>query len=172
MAEKKEDKKKKDGEEKSGGGNKMMIIMIAVMVILLIAVGVAAFLFGARMGAKEQANNNVPVETEEQAPENMPGPLVEVQEFIINILDNDENTRYLKAAMTLEVDSEETVTEVTARMPQIRDTILLLMGNKTFDELRDLQGKLQLRAEMLRSINKVLSSGKVNNIFFTEFVVQ
>jgi flagellar FliL protein len=57
-------------------------------------------------------------------------------------------------------------------MPQIRDAILLLVGNKSFSELNDLQGKLQLRAELINRINGVLVSGKVKRIFFTEFVVQ
>jgi flagellar FliL protein len=57
-------------------------------------------------------------------------------------------------------------------MPQIRDAILLLIGNKTFAELSDLQGKLQLRAEIIARLNKLLTTGKVKGIYFTEFVVQ
>ena len=57
-------------------------------------------------------------------------------------------------------------------MPQIRDAILLLMSNKTFSEMSDLQGKLQLRAELLSRINSFFRKGKVQKIYFTEFVVQ
>jgi flagellar FliL protein len=97
--------------------------------------------------------------------------MVDIDDFIINILDKNE-TRYLKAALTLELDSEETAAEVNERMPQIRDAILLLIGNKTFAELSDLQGKLQLRAEIIARLNKLLTTGKVKGIYFTEFVVQ
>ena len=31
--------------------------------------------------------------------------------------------------------------EVEQRMPQVRDAVLLLIGNKTYEELQDLQGK-------------------------------
>jgi flagellar FliL protein len=57
-------------------------------------------------------------------------------------------------------------------MPQIRDAILLLVGNKTFEELQDLEGKKQLKAEIMSKINGILQTGKVKAIFFTEFVVQ
>jgi flagellar FliL protein len=96
---------------------------------------------------------------------------VDIQDIILNILDKNE-TRYLKTSITLELQDEETVAEVNQRMPQIRDSILLLIGNKTFAELSDLQGKLQLRAEIIVRLNKLLKVGKIKGIYFTEFVVQ
>jgi flagellar FliL protein len=57
-------------------------------------------------------------------------------------------------------------------MPQIKDAVLLLIGNKTFNELNDLQGKIQLRAELINKINSILPKGKVKRIYFTDFVVQ
>ena len=62
--------------------------------------------------------------------------------------------------------------ELNQRMPQIKDAILLLIGNKTFNELNDLQGKIQLRAELINKINSILLKGKVKRIYFTDFVVQ
>jgi flagellar protein FliL len=97
--------------------------------------------------------------------------MVEIEPFIVNILDI-EGTRYLKAAITLEVDGNEAIKEANERMPQIRDGILLLVSNKTFGEVSDLQGKLQLRAELINEVNSALRRGKVQKIYFTEFVVQ
>ncbi len=146
----------------------MMFVAIGV-VILLIAVGVAAYLLGSRSAQQAPAGGAAQVEDTSKA-EGV-GPMVDITDFIINILDKNE-TRYLKAAITLELENEETVAEVNERMPQIRDSILLLIGNKTFAELNDLQGKLQLRAEIIVRLNKLLKKGKVKGIYFTEFVVQ
>ncbi len=99
------------------------------------------------------------------------GPMVNIDSFIVNILD-DQESRYLKAAITLEVSSEAVSTELSQRMPQIKDAILLLIGNKTFSELSDLQGKIQLRAELINKVNSILLKGKVKRIYFTDFVVQ
>ncbi|OQY18232.1 MAG: flagellar basal body protein FliL [Desulfobacteraceae bacterium 4572_35.1] len=134
---------------------------------MLVAVGVAAYLLGAR--SAQNATADVAVE-ETEKPEGV-GPMVDIKDFIMNILDKKE-TRYLKASITLELEDEETVAEVNQRMAQIRDSILLLVGSKTFSELSDLQGKLQLRAEILVRLNKLLQKGKVKAIYFTEFVVQ
>lgn len=156
-------------KEQSGGGkSKMMIFVVLGVIVLLAAVGVAAYLLGAR-SSQGKADTEVVEASEEEKP--AVGPMVDVNDFIINILDKNE-TRYLKAALTLELENEATMQEVNERMPQIRDSILLLIGNKTFAEMNDLQGKLQLRAEIIVRLNKLLKNGKVKGIYFTEFVVQ
>ncbi|MFA5699800.1 MAG: flagellar basal body-associated FliL family protein [Desulfuromonas sp.] len=159
-------------EEKqgSGGGKLKLILLVLGVVVLLFAVGVAAYLLGASKTAGKiegGSGGNLTLSQEHATI----GPMVNINDFIINILDKNE-TRYLKAAITIELHNPETAAEVTERMAQIRDAILLLIGNKTFAELNDLQGKLQLRAEIIARLNKILTKGKVKGIYFTEFVVQ
>ena len=151
-----------------GGSKKKMIIIIAVVLVLLIGGGLGAFLLlgndaGKISPEQEQA------ELEKQAKQ--VGPMVNIDSFIVNILD-DAESRYLKAAITIEVDGEEASMELSQRMPQVKDAILLLVGNKSFSELQDLQGKIQLRAELINKINSILLRGKVKRIYFTDFVVQ
>lgn len=142
-------------------------IRLAVTV-LLAGIGIGAYLFFS--GSLPSLS---PV-GEEARPDQQAQPIgimVDLDSFIVNILD-DVETRYLKAAITLEVESEAVANELRQRMPQVKDSILLHVGNKTFAELNDLQGKLQLRAELLHQINGLLTSGRVRHIYFTDFVVQ
>lgn len=155
--------------EEGGGSKKMLIIIIAAVLVLLIGGGAGYFFF---MGGEEEEKispEQEQAELEKQAKQ--VGPMVNIDSFIINILD-DQESRYLKAAITIEVDSEEATMEINQRMPQLKDAILLLIGNKTFGELNDLQGKIQLRAELINEINSILLKGKVKRIYFTDFVVQ
>ncbi len=158
-----------ESEEGGGGSKKMLIIIIAAVLVLLIGGGAGYFFF---MGGEEEEKispEQEQAELEKQAKQ--VGPMVNIDSFIINILD-DQESRYLKAAITIEVDSEEATMEINQRMPQLKDAILLLIGNKTFGELNDLQGKIQLRAELINEINSILLKGKVKRIYFTDFVVQ
>jgi flagellar FliL protein len=155
--------------EAGGGSKKKLIIIIAAAVVLLIGVGIGAFFF---LNSEEETVLTPEQEQallERQAKE--VGPMVDLESFIVNILDQGE-VRYLKAAITLEADTPEAAAEINQRMPQIKDAILLLIGNKTFAELSDLQGRLQLRAELLNRVNSLLLVGKVKRIYFTDFVVQ
>lgn len=159
---------KKDAPEAAeGGSNKKLIIIIAAVVMLLAGVGVGTYLF---LGQKKTSAPGQE-QSEAQKPLKTVGPMVNIDPFIVNILDDDQS-RYLKAAITIEVDSDRTSQQITDRLPQIKDAILLLIGNKTFNELNDLQGKLQLRAELINRINSILVNGKVKHIYFTDFVVQ
>lgn len=158
----------KEQPEKGGKSKKKLLIIIAAVLVLLIGAGVGVFLFKGGDDMKISPE-------EEQAKLEMQakqvGPMVNIESFIVNVLD-DQESRYLKAAITFEVTNEEVSMELTQRMPQIKDAILLLIGNKTFSELNDLQGKMQLRAELINKVNGILLKGKVKRIYFTDFVVQ
>ncbi len=166
------DKKEAPKEDKKGGGMKLILIAVVVL-LLLVGVGVGAYMLGASGsddGEKEDEKIVTPKKKGNDAPAPI-GPLVAMEDFIVNILDAEE-TRYLKASMTLELDGPEVAAEVEERKPQVRDAILLFMSSKSFDELRDLQGKLQLRADLIGRINALLALGEVKTIYFTDFVVQ
>lgn len=98
-------------------------------------------------------------------------PMVDIREFIVNIISEDTD-HYLKTSMTVEVSDERTLEELNRRMPEVRDAVLMLISNKTFDELYDLHGKKQLKAELLMEINTILNNGDAVAIYFTDFVVQ
>ena len=168
MAEKKEEQ-----TEKSGGKKKLLIIIGAVVLVLLIGGGVGGyFLFFKKEEPppeEKDPGHKVPVPAINK--EAAVGPMVNIEEFIVNIISAD-TPHYVKASLTVELTEEAAKAEVEQRMPQVRDAVLLLIGNKTYDELQDLQGKKQLKAELINKINSFLVTGKVKSIYFTNFVVQ
>jgi flagellar FliL protein len=156
------------------GGKKKLLLFIAIGTVLVLVSGVIAYLL---LGKEEETPRpNLANEVSQvgaakgEGPATI-GPMIEIESFVVNIID-DKDSRYLKAAITLEMDSPEAVVEVKERMPQVRDAILLLVGNKTYNEVRDLQGKLQLRVELMQKISDIVRGGKVRRIYFTDFVVQ
>jgi len=164
---------KKEAAVAQGGNKKKLFLIIGLAVLVILAgAGTAAFILMKKAPA--------PTETKEPAkhvpvPELNPlaeiGPMVNIEEFIVNIISGD-TAHYVKASLTIELSSEEGKGEAEKRMPQMRDAILLLIGNKTFEELQDLQGKKQLKAEITSKINSFLKAGKVKAVYFTNFVVQ
>jgi len=163
----------KAAEEKGGGGKKTLFIIVGG-VILMAAVAAGAYFAGSKLNGSDSPEKVVSKSTDKGEPakaQDELGPLVPLDDIIVNILD-DQGSRYLKASITLEMSNQVVVDEIQRRQPQIRDAVLLLMGSKSFDEIRDLQGKLQLRAEVIARVNEFLHDGKVVNLYFTDFVVQ
>lgn len=160
-------------DKAAGGGRKKLVVMVAAMLVLLLAGGAAwYFLVYKKAEAARQAEASKAAAIAKTVPEEAQiGPMVEIKEFVVNIIGQDVS-HYVKASMSLELDREATLDEVNKRMPQIRDAILLLIGNKTYEELQDIQGKNQVKAEVKSKINSFLKTGKVNNVYLTDFVVQ
>lgn len=164
--------KKDVAVEKSKKKKKLFLIIGAVVLVLLLAGAVAAWYLLQNKPASEDGKDpagQVPVPALNQ--QTQIGPMVNIDEFIVNIISGDV-AHYVKASITVELTNVEVQAEVAQRMPQMRDAILLLISNKTYEELQDLQGKKQLKAELTGKINSFLQTGQVTSIYFTNFVVQ
>lgn len=198
MADSKDPKKPEAASDDQGAKKKKLIIIGGAALILLIVLGVVAFFLLKKEPAKEEKHGEESAAEVAHTPELHPpaaiGPMIEIKEFIVNII-SEEDRHYVKAAITIELINNPapagakgakdahgkevagTVNdlakeEANQRMPQIRDSILLLIGNKTYEELQDLQGKKQLKAELTSKLNSILQISKVKEIYFTDFVVQ
>ena len=104
----------------------------------------------------------------------LPGPMQVIKDQIYNL---GEANRYLKATIVMELDNENKKAKVLAefqdeakkRDPQIRDIVIRIMSGKTFQEINSPAGKSQLKEEIRKKINAVLSRGEVKRILFTKF---
>lgn len=97
--------------------------------------------------------------------------MVRLEPFLVNLAD-PSGKRYLKATFVLEVSSPQAVDEAKKKIAQIRDSVLLVLTGKTFDDIRSLEGKTLLRDEILKEINRILDQGKAKKVYFSEFVAQ
>lgn len=100
-----------------------------------------------------------------------PGVMFDLDPFIVNLADAPD-IRYLKMTIKLEVENEGVSTTLAGRIPQLRDTILVLLSSKDSTTIRSPQGKFQLRDEITQRVNGLLPKAGVKTAYFTEFVVQ
>lgn len=162
--------------------NKKLFIIIGAVVAVLAIGGVAAFFMGG--GKKESAPEGAKVEAKAEggghgAPATeggeggaaMGGTIYPLEPFIVNIYDGQE-LRYLKIKVEFEMANPQAKGELDAKLAPLRDAILILLTTKTMQEIQDLQGKNQLREQILAAVSKVVPPSKVTKVYFTDFVVQ
>jgi flagellar FliL protein len=144
------------------------ILVISILSLLLLGGGVTAW----KMGAFAQIRQKVKAENGANAKKSNKeiGPIQPLDTFIVNLTGQGRN--YLKAKIELELDKEDTTAEINKRLPQLRDNILTTLSSKSFKDIATLEGKYQLRSELKASLNQYLTTGKVTNIYFTDFIVQ
>jgi len=76
---------------------------------------------------------------EGESVEGAPGPILKLENFIIQLRGSDSD-RYVRVAFDLELVSESDRSAVTARMPHIRDAIIAYFSDRSLDELRGSEG--------------------------------
>ncbi|RMF87161.1 MAG: flagellar basal body protein FliL [Nitrospirae bacterium] len=176
-----------EAPEKKGGKLGVILAAAALGALLMLAgAGVTFFLLKGQIAELvKQAVPATPAPAEAAAgdtasgdeggakekEESFIGTLFELDPMIVN-LEQSKGKRYLKVKMSLELNKESVQEEVKARLPQLRDAILLMLSSKSFKEVSTVEGKLALRDALLTRINGLLTTGFVKRIYFEEFVVQ
>ena len=169
-------------ETEGEGGNKKKFIIIGAAVAVAIILGAVVFMMMGKGGKKEAAKDATKTEAKAEggghgaAAGGKEGAaaattIYPLDPFIVNIYDGQE-LRYLKVKVELEMASPAVKTELDARLAPIRDAVLVLLSTKTLQEIQDVQGKNQLKEEILAAINKNIPPGKIAKVYFTDFVVQ
>jgi len=158
------------GEEEAGQPKSNTKWIILVVVLLAVAGGVGGWLL-----LSSTADKKAPDRPESTS--SSKGPGVEygsfhaMEPFVVNLSDPG-GKRYLKTRIELEFRGEGFQDELEARMPQLRDAVILVLSSKTIDDVQGVDGKIALRNELILRINQVLKQKKIRNLYFTEFVVQ
>jgi len=165
------------GEEPAAatGSKKKKVIMMAVIaVVLLGSVGGAATYFLAKKPASAK-------DAKKPAEKAAPPVFLALENFIVN-LQTDVGDKYLQTAITLQVRNEEQLTYYKANMPQLRSRVLLLLSNKSSEELLTNEGKLKLEDDLIKQIQlpynndeptpKEAEERRILGVYFTSFMIQ
>ena len=173
MADKKAQAPEKEVKKK--GGKLKLIILLLLVLGILGGGGFAAWKFYLQPKMAGEAAAEAPAEGEGHKPaEEAPatgGQLVTLDSFVVNLSD-PMGRRYLKTTMDVEVVDASSAAELTAAMPKVKDTLLLLLSSKSFEDISSMDRKLELKNQIVDRLNLILGKGKVRNVYFTEFVVQ
>lgn len=167
---------KNNEEAKKEESPKKPIIKWAIIACAVLLIGVGGF-FGWTMlmkkGASEDSHKAKASEAAEKQNTEGARVIYPLESFIVNLMDSSgSGKKYLKVTMELEVAGEAEKKKMETNKTQLKDTILMLLSGRTFEEINTVEGKLDLKQTLLARINQTLGENAVSGIYFTEFVVQ
>lgn len=169
-------------EAEGGGSKKKLFIIIGAAVAVAVVLGVVAFMMMGKGDSKEKGKEEAKTEAKAEGGHGGSAPaggkegaagtsnIYPLEPFIVNIYDGQE-LRYLKVKVEMEM-AGAVKGDLDARLAPIRDAILVLLSSKTLQDIQDLQGKNQIKEEILVAINKIITPAKIGKVYFTDFVVQ
>ena len=98
--------------------------------------------------------------------------VVSLEQFTVNLSTAvGAPPKFARVVIAVEVASSETSTELTQKMPQVRNSIIDLFNSKRPADLQTGEGRNFLKEEIRNALNSFLVTGKVKGIFFSNFSV-
>lgn len=166
-------------EGKGGGKGGIVMIAAAALVSLGIGAGGAFFFAGSQVSqapaapvvSEEEAAAATEAEMQKQASDSYKERLFALEPLVVNVTGDGYN-RFLKLRVELEASDVELKSEIEARLPQVRDALIVLLSSKQLSDVTDFEGKALLKEDILERVNDLLETGDVKSVLFTEFVVQ
>lgn len=134
------DAESKDAPPKKS--KKTLIIALAA-VVLLAGGGGAAWFFLKPHSEHDDEVAAAKAEEKKRAQQ----VFVTLENFVVNLADRDTE-RYAQIGVVLEMENKEAEAKLTAKMPAVRNQILLLMSSKLANQLTTREGKEALAAEI------------------------
>jgi flagellar FliL protein len=151
--------------------NKLVVLLVAVLLVLTMGLAAGFFMMWNKLSDLDARGNPAANQDAQPSQTAAPGPLFSLETFIVNLADQERN-RYLRVTMDLELAESTDSNKLTERLSQVRDSILMILPTKHFDDIASMEGKVALRDEIIARLNSLFNKKLVTNIFFTEFVVQ
>ena len=138
-----------DAPAKPKGKKTMLIAIIAV--VLLLVIGAGAFMFLNRShGDDEEA----PV-AQSKEKDKAPPTFLPMDNMVVNLADPG-GEKFAQIGITVEVMDQKTADKVKSYLPTIRSGVLMLISQRTSEELLTKDGKEKLATDIYREVSRPL----------------
>lgn len=96
---------------------------------------------------------------------------IPIKEFQVNLADQG-GRRYLRLKLYFGSHDKALIKEVNRREPEIRSVIISILRCTTVADLEGQEGMERLKTEILEQVNSLLSNGKLEEVYFDNFLIQ
>ena len=152
----------------SKASRRKLIIMAAVPVAVLLTGGGLWFtgILPRALGMARQEEHG------KQAAKPVPPTYVELPEMVANLNSNAHKPSYVKIGAKVEVAKPEDAEKVKAALPRLQDMMQTYLREMRPEELRGSAGTYRLREELLARANVAVAPAQVNDVLFTQMLIQ
>lgn len=98
--------------------------------------------------------------------------MVQLNRLVVNLRPTDESSRnpMVLFELFIQTSTQEAAVEIKDKELEIRDLILRISESQTYNDLRSVEGKTKFKILIKRSLNKILQTGSVEQIYFKNFI--
>ncbi len=147
-----------DPQVSPGPRNKKKLGMPAVALVLVLGAGGIFFWLRPRHSTSAAETGSVQF-------------TVALETFVVNLSGSGERA-YLRVGISLGLSRPLARNQDAEHMALVRDTVLSVLSSAQPEPLLQAEGKRQLKAELLRALQERVPQLGVQDVYFTEFLVQ
>lgn len=136
------------------GSNKKVIIIGAIVALLVVVGGAGAWIMKSRAAAAEEEGGGSGGASHSSAAK-VPPTFMPMEVMVVNLADPGGD-RFAQIGITLELDDAKIADLVKQNLPTIRSAVLMVVSQRTADELLSREGKEKLAHEILREVARPL----------------
>ena len=168
-----------DGAAEGAGGDatarsgrmpgKKLVLFIALPMLLIGLAGAGIYFSGladALIGVERQEGELLTEDAES------PSIYFDVPDMLANLNTSGRKTGYVKVSVSLEVGSEEDVTELKKVLPRIIDNFQVYLRELRVEDLSGSAGLQRLREELLLRATHAAAPTVVRDVLFREMLIQ
>ncbi|MCP3979339.1 MAG: hypothetical protein GY716_08425 [bacterium] len=177
MAEEKETSGSDQPNEEKEPKKKGKMLFIVLGAVILAAAGAGGGFFLSRDDGAAAEGDGVANEAAAAPKPDESAALVALDTFLVNLnsSNNEDADRYMKLTLRLTISPEaqaEKISDDEIARARLRDRILTILSAKTFQDLSGPLGKESLRREIQFQADNMFEAAQVQDVLFSEFVVQ
>ena len=165
--------------KKSKFNTKILLFGIPIFMVQLVAVYfvTANILLDKWKTASLQQNQGMNVEQtsgtdNENNKGNELGKYVYVEEDVIVNPAQTQGKRLLLSSVGFDLGSEENKTAMTDKKIPLRDMIISILSSKTVDQLNNISYRDSIKEEISKTVKTLIPGLKVNQVYFSKYVIQ
>ena len=147
-------------EKEKKSKSKLVIIILLVVIVVIVAVAAFFMISGKSFGEMKEGM---------KAKDEYTVPL---EEFVTNLKNEDKGKNYLKIQVALMYKDKKNTETINANISKIRDIVLNDLREKTSTEILEVENTPQLKEKMLEKLNESLGKKVIEEIYFTNLIVQ
>lgn len=167
------------------GSSKIKVILLGILILAVVGGG-AYFGYNKFLkdGKSNATQNTIPQTNVQQAANQtqsqsgstsflsqvVSAKTFELDEITVNLADKG-SSRYLKAAVSLGYDDKKLDSELNDKKPIVTDAVIGILSSKKAEDITP-KNMDNIKMEIIQKINPMLEKGKLNNIYFTDLIVQ
>lgn len=146
-----------EGEKPKGKSKKMLIIIVAV-VVLVLGGGGGYFYISKQRAAAEEGEDAAPAKAVAKDAHKAPPTYLPLDNMVVNLADPG-GERVAQVGITLELIDAKATDQVKAYLPTIRSGVLMLISQRTAEELLKAEGKEKLAKDIVREASLPFGGG-------------